>query len=634
MDALKASVCSNQGSALNSAKDKAKELVGALQGWADSLPDGDVRKNPSLALRNAFLGLTSRLEKDDALRQRKCDLLNSIGPPKGVDLYKVSVTSDSATLYWTPPDVFPPDFRYYYACSGSQGSIGYVSGCDMTNDKDATQWTIRNLDACRSYDFWVTLQDYEDNRIQSNIVTETTQGCLPAPDLTVETISWLPSNPVVGQSIDFAIRVRNIGDAIALPSKLLVAFWMGTEGASDRWVPERDVPTLDPQDFVDVRITLDSWRNQLPGTFEITATADHLKIVQESREDNNELKVALAIAPQPQPDLSWVTMDYSPRPPVIGETLLLFGTYTNLGNLAAPSFSIGFEVFREGVLVRQGATSIGGGLAVGGIGRLDIDTGYILWPGSYAVKLKLDFGSDVAESDENNNEASFALGLEVPPDRLRNGRFEQWGEVPFVPRYWFLPTYVQPEWLHRIDHLTGTPPGTGGYYAVLLGNNEWGKEGYNRRVELYQFMSSTSSFTIQFLGYGNNPWGSFSARLEVIWYDAFGNILSVVGFAINRSDNWTSYSYGVDAPAGAAYAKINLVKASWGYAAFDDISIASGCPNCAMGELSGKPVFVAGLTFRTLGDSIAADRQSPQTSNTIRQLNSGSILSCFRRVLP
>jgi len=142
------------------------------------------------------------------------------------------------------------------------------------------------------------------------------------------------------------------------------------------------------------------------------------------------------------------------------------------------------------------------------------------------------------------------------------------------------------------------------------------------------------AFTIQFLGYGNNPWGSFSARLEVIWYDAFGNILSVVGFAINRSDNWTSYSYGVDAPAGAAYAKINLVKASWGYAAFDDISIASGCPNCAMGELSGKPVFVAGLTFRTLGDSIAADRQSPQTSNTIRQLNSGSILSCFRRVLP
>ncbi len=283
---------------------------------------------------------------------------------------------------------------------------------------------------------------------------------------------------------------------------------------------------------------------------------------------------------KPVPDLIWTNVDYSPKSLIIGDALRLIGSYKNTdASILVPNFKIGWEITKNSIVVKSGNFD-SGGLPPGGSGEFDFASGYVFVPSSYMIRFTLDVTNQVVEVNETNNSATIEFSIEIPPAGLQNGGFESWTEgissmaappdpsIPAIrPTYWTLGTGI-------VRRSTGH---TGSYSAQLGGKTET-EAGWNQKVELIQFITfGYSSFTVMFYAYGGNLWGPFTARVEVIWYDANGNLLSATSLPIAASASWRSYQFTANAPSGAVYAKINLVKASWGYVVFDDI-VAGGPP--------------------------------------------------------
>ena len=152
---------------------------------------------------------------------------------------------------------------------------------------------------------------------------------------------------------------------------------------------------------------------------------------------------------------------------------------------------------------------------------------------------------------------------------LRNRDFEEWLEVPLVPRYWTLQTGTV--------HMSRTAHS--GRYSVKLGGATDTEKGWNERVELFQIVKPAyQKLSLSFWALGANPWGSFGARVEVLWFDVDRIQVGSSSIPIQESSSWKYYESTVTSPPTAVYWKIQIVKASWGYILIDDMQLAGGPP--------------------------------------------------------
>jgi hypothetical protein len=291
----------------------------------------------------------------------------------------------------------------------------------------------------------------------------------------------------------------------------------------------------------------------------------------------------LVVVIQDLPNLHWVQVEYWPTTRRIGDTLNLRGSYTNTSATApASAFKIAWEITKNGTVVKNATIDVGI-LSPSGNGQFDVPSGYLFVPGSHQVKFTLDPSDQVTELDESDNVATIQFSVETPYDSLRNGNFEQWGPAassyvamaeptPTIPET-NLPTY----WTWGTGYITRVTGKTGS--AALLGGRTDADPGAKVRAELLQFISPAySPLMLSFDAYGKNPWGPLTARVELLWYDAAGNPLPATSFSVPASDSWKHYSSTAYNPGGGVYLKINLVRASWGYVAFDNMIIAGGPP--------------------------------------------------------
>jgi subtilase family serine protease len=227
----------------------------------------------------------------------------------------------------------------------------------------------------------------------SSISADAVALSTPAPDLVIETITWSPENPLIGNKVIFTATIKNQGSGQANYSH--VAYYIdGTRQTSV------SVDPLDPGAAVTKTFT---WTAQA-GSHAITAVADPLSHVNEGDETNNEKTVTYGTA---TPDLIISTITWSPANPSENATVTLTVTIKNQGSGTADSSWVNYYI--DGTCQTSASVNpLGPGAAV---------TKTFTWTArtsSHTFKAVADSHDRVLESDETNNATTIDLPASAP----------------------------------------------------------------------------------------------------------------------------------------------------------------------------------------------------------------------------
>ncbi|AKB83992.1 hypothetical protein MSBR3_3414 [Methanosarcina barkeri 3] len=224
-----------------------------------------------------------------------------------------------------------------------------------------------------------------EKEISVKVVQET------LPDLIVEDLYPESSTqPEAGKTLNFTLKIKNVGEATASSSTAKYSFNGTSEGEIS--IPELSAGTSTSAEF-----------SYTPGNEEnisVTVVADSGNIVSESNEDNNRMSKTISMK-RDLPDLKIESISLSPENPHPEENITFTVTVKNNGSAAAESSEINYDIKGNNESY-TGVTSIPA-LAAGETG-----TGAFFWTpeneGQIEVKATVDAENIISESDETNNE--------------------------------------------------------------------------------------------------------------------------------------------------------------------------------------------------------------------------------------
>jgi subtilase family serine protease len=216
------------------------------------------------------------------------------------------------------------------------------------------------------------------------------------PDLVLDQLSIVPTDPDWGGSIEVAVDVGNYGNAPAGPHTIIFRYG---SGALD--VCEWDRPALNPGSGGTNHCTVD----HVYASYTTEATVDSREEVDESNEDNNSMQLAMEVGPSP-PDLHITEIRFVPDPPVQGSSTHVGVKVHNQGGTAAGSFKVTWRSGEPGSVLEWTITSLAPGASA-----------WAQWPytyighGHFITYAEVDADGDVDEIDEDNNESSRAIDV-------------------------------------------------------------------------------------------------------------------------------------------------------------------------------------------------------------------------------
>lgn len=208
------------------------------------------------------------------------------------------------------------------------------------------------------------------------------------PDLIIDDLNY-PGNPSIGKSQTIGINVKNQGTAPSEKTKLALYI----DGTSVR---EWDIAKLSEGES---KYNSYDWTPISEGSVKIKAVIDGDDLVSESEETNNEITVTTIAAENVLPDLV-IEEIVQQSNGELGKPLNLILKVKNRGT--APSTEAMAEYRINGIAPDQDGIHIPA-LSAG----TGTDVTFSLIPdrlGEMEVKVRVDSGTDVYESNENNNE--------------------------------------------------------------------------------------------------------------------------------------------------------------------------------------------------------------------------------------
>ncbi len=214
-----------------------------------------------------------------------------------------------------------------------------------------------------------------------------------APDLIVDSITWSPESPSIGDTATFSVAVKNRGNYRAGGSN--VDFCIDDYSRGYRFVMGIEPGTTVNQTF--------TW-TALQGSHAVKAFVDILKQVKESDETNNEKTVTYATS---APDLIIDSITWTPRDPSENTMITLKVSIKNQGNGKADHSVVDFYVdgiYRDSAHIGQ--------LDIGAKTTTTMD--WITRAKLHTFEAVADAGNRVIESDENNNTKSIDLPTPSP----------------------------------------------------------------------------------------------------------------------------------------------------------------------------------------------------------------------------
>jgi subtilase family serine protease len=271
---------------------------------------------------------------------------------------------------------------------------GYVNPIDIGASANETfTWTARGgshaIKAVADETNHITENDEANNEKTLIFLS------LP-PDLIIETITWSPENPAIGNTVTFTVTIKNQGSG---PSgSCYVAYYI-----DDTYLTSDHVNPIDAGASADESFT---WTAQA-GSHVIKAVADSNNEVTESDEANNIKIYSLSTL---APDLIIETITWEPENPQINDMVTFTVTIKNQGSARARPSRVYFYIdgssrgYQEVQGIDAGATA----------------TETFTWfakAGSHAIKAVADETNYITENDETNNEKTITF-LTFPPDLI------------------------------------------------------------------------------------------------------------------------------------------------------------------------------------------------------------------------
>ena len=224
-------------------------------------------------------------------------------------------------------------------------------------------------------------------------------------DLVVESISWSPEIPVMGDPVTFSVTIGNEDAGRAAPSTVQVLVDSDLLG-------EADLQEILPGESVTVGF---DWTAQV-GTSTLRVVADSRHEVTETDEDNNELTRPYEATTYV--DLIVEEIDWEPPSPSVGDEVTLTAIVRNQGTLDSGESAVELSGFPTGGALSTAEvqlTAIPAGESV---------SATFTWraePGEFTLTARADVHQTIAESDEVNNELDLPYGATALADFIVTG---------------------------------------------------------------------------------------------------------------------------------------------------------------------------------------------------------------------
>jgi subtilase family serine protease len=216
------------------------------------------------------------------------------------------------------------------------------------------------------------------------------------PDLTPTRIWFSDSSPLVGQTLTVYADVWNIGGIAA--DNFVVSFYDNEQLVGNDTIMHIEGKRAQLSVFVTHQFVTGGWHK-------ICVIADPEDIIGEADENNNIYCIWVYVH-DPLPDLTVMSgeITFSNSTPAVGDSITIYAVVRNQGEADASDVSVEFY---DGAL-KIGSTIILPLVALGGQ-----QTASVLWTalpeGWHQIKVAVDGGNSIVESNENNNLASRSL---------------------------------------------------------------------------------------------------------------------------------------------------------------------------------------------------------------------------------
>ena len=214
-----------------------------------------------------------------------------------------------------------------------------------------------------------------------------------APDLIIQSITWSPTNPSVGDSLIFSIVIKNQGNIKSRYTNVNLYIDGNSRGI-------QDVAEINPG----ASLTKNYNWTALSGQHALRAVADETNNNKESNETNNDLIVTFATGLS---DLAFQNVVWSPQNPSKLDAVSCNVTVINYGQSRADSWHLAY--FLDGTLK---STTQGSPLESGASTNITISWQTML--DQHDIRIVLDYYNSVTEADETNNEYTVSITTLLP----------------------------------------------------------------------------------------------------------------------------------------------------------------------------------------------------------------------------
>ena len=214
-----------------------------------------------------------------------------------------------------------------------------------------------------------------------------------APDLIIETITWLPEDASKGDTVSFIVAIKNQGNGRAGNS--LIYFYIDGSYRDHQGVQRIDA---------DANVTKSFTWFAKAGPHEIKVIVDKASQVTESDETNNEKTITFSPL---APDLFIEAITWSPESPAKGDNITFTVSITNQGSGRADYSRVAYYI-NETLLTSDSVNPINAGAT---------DNQTFWWTakaGARDIRVVADYNQRVAESDETNNEKTIVFSTLLP----------------------------------------------------------------------------------------------------------------------------------------------------------------------------------------------------------------------------
>ena len=233
------------------------------------------------------------------------------------------------------------------------------------------------------------------------------------PDLVVNSVSFSPSNPNVGDAMTFTSVVQNQGGA-ATPSGVPIGVAYLIDSHEATW--GSDPGPLAPGQTVTITTQGGPWTVS-GGSHTLAAWVDDADRIVESNKNNNQLSVSFTV---PLPDLVVDSVSMSPPAPTAGQSVSFSCVVRNAGAAATPAGApVGVAYLMDGSQVTWG--SVPGPLNAGASVTITTQGGpWTATAGTHQLTAWADDVNRIVENNESNNTRSVNITLASPSQAAAN----------------------------------------------------------------------------------------------------------------------------------------------------------------------------------------------------------------------